>query len=712
MVEQADRLDRLIEDAKPGLLVQIAALAVGLHGLVVLAVGVQSMVLLTTSGWRALFPPALVAVGGLTVFSAYGMGRFLRSVGWAGPLMAALAALLSGVWVLVCATGLVLMPLALLAAGAAPVPLALSLVAIPSWLRCSRARAQLRIELAEDAPRQAGVGGLVAAAAVVLVLGAGAWFVIGGMSAGDPMVLAIVRRGEVHADADQRAVRQLARSLENRGLFPAVVDAPLPADGSLDEARGAARAEGAGHLLVLDLVAEEEREGVLPATALFAVRITAHLTSSRPGDEEVASSETMEFAYERATAGQVVDEVAETWADVLQPWTLDALFARESFQPVLALEVPSGRVLAASGLMELRAGVQARRDRAAEWAAWCQAEGERLDALADAEPGVGCYGDPCSPWSLIGSTAEGHAVVQDAPRVPMFRVPPTVKPQWTEPPERLLVLDPERPEAERDLIRSGNIYGLARIEPGGRFAAVETFAATGAQALVTLDVATGEPVDVAVLAPRQRTNWVRPGLDGGPALVRLKRGGAGLIWADGGLDLPPLDEGFWVRTPDGDRVLGQLGEEAALYDTEGQATGRLSVQGWITAAEWDDESLYVMDGHAGACRVRQLDPRSLRVRKTTPLAHCLRRPRRLADGRWLGLAPLSAPGDAPGDDELVLWDPVADALLPLTANSFDEEKVSPTPDGRYAWIHRRLEDWPREFDTKLYRRQVCRVEIP
>jgi hypothetical protein len=711
MTEAGDRLDILIDQAKPSALVSFAAGVLAVHGLLVLAAGVQALVALSTTGWLALFPPALVAVGGLTILSAYGMGRFVRHVGWAGPPMAALAALLSGSWFLICALRLVILPGAMVAASFAPMSLLLSLVALPAWLRCSRARRQLVIELAEDAPREPGPGGLIAAVVVVVLLGAGAWAVIGGMSTGDPMVLAIVRRGSIHPDVDPQVSTLLAGSLQGRGLAPIAVEEALPAGAELSEARALGRAEGAGHLLVIDLVGVPEREGVLPGTSLFAVSATAYLTSTRPGDPEIAASEPLEFTYEDATVRAVVSAVASTWAEVLEPWTLDVLFARESFGPVLALEVPSSRVRAASRLRELRQAVEARRAQEAGWWDYCTGEAEQMAALVEAEPGVTCYGDPCRPWNLVGSTADGHALVQEGPRQPIFQIPPTVKPQWTEPPERLFVLDPERPGVERELMRSGNIYGLSRIDPGGHFTAVEIFGADGAEAVVTMDVASGQPVDAVILARRQRTNWVRPGLDGGPLLVRMQGGGAGLVSSVGSVDLPTLDEGFWVRTPDGDRVLGQLGDLASLYDLEGESTGRLPIEGWMTA-ESDGETLYVMDGQHGGCRMRELDPRTLKVRETTRLGACLSQPRRLADGRWLGLAELSAPGDSPGDPEVVLWDPAADALLPLTANSFDEEKVSPSPDGRYAWVHRRIGRWPREFDTKLYRRQVCRVEIP
>lgn len=711
MTEAEDRLDLLIDQAKPGGLVSFAAGLLALHGVLLLAAGVQALVVLTTSGWYAWFPPALIAVGGLTCLSAYGMGRFVPLVGWSGPPMAALAALLAGAWVLVCALKLVILPGALLAAAIAPLSLLLSLAALPGWHRCSRARAELRVELAEDAPRQPGLGGLVVAGLVVVLLGAGAWAVIAGMAAGDPMALAIVRRGSIHEDADQRVVQQLARTLGNQGLRTLVVATPVEAEAPLSDARAAGRGEGALHLLVVDFAGEAEREGVLGGTSLFAVSVTGHLTSTRHGDLEVATSDPIEFTFEDATARAVVDRVGETWVDVLWPWALDALFLRESFQPVLEAKVPATRMDAANELMQLRSAVRARRDRVQEWGDYCASQSEEVAALVAAEPGVQCFGDPCSPWSLVGATADGHALLQEGPRVPMFGIPPTAKPKWTEPPERLFVLDPERPEAQRELLRSGNIYGLTRVDPGGRFAAVELFGSDGSEAVVTMDVATGEPVDAVVLARRERTNWVRPGLDGGGLLIRLKNGGAGVLSSEGSLDLPTLDEGFWVRTPDGDRILGQIGDDAALYDLEGGSIGRLPIEGWMTV-ESDGEALYVMDGRAGDCRLREVDPVSLRVRKTTQLDLCLVRPRRMVDGRWIGVAAVSAPGDAPGDNELVLWDPAADAVVPLTANSFDEEKASPTPDGRYAWFHRRLEDWPRKFDVRLYRRQVCRVEIP
>jgi hypothetical protein len=711
MTESEDRLDLLIEQAKPCGLVSAAAAVLAIHGLLVLTAGVQALVVLTTDGWYAWFPPALVAVGGLTCLAAYGMGRFVPLVGLAGPPMAALAALLSGGWVLVCALKLVILPFALIAGSVAPLSLLLSLVALPAWFRCSSARRQLRIELAEDAPRQAGLGGLVAAGAVVLLLGGGAWALIGGMAAGDPMAVAIVRRGAIHEDADARVAAHLASRLGAQGLFATAVPTSLPAEATLDEVRAAGRSEGALHLLVLDMQGVAEREGVLAGTSLWAVTVSAALTSTRHGDEEIVVADPMEFAYEDPTARAVVDRVGETWVDVLWPWTLDALYARESFQPVLEARVPTTRISAANDLMQLRHAVQARRDREQEWTDWCSSQAEDVAALTAAESGVTCYGDPCRPWNLVGATADGHALVQEGPRVPIFQIPPAPKPSWLEPPERLFVLDPDGPADGRELLRTGNIYGLSEVDRSGRYASVELFGADGAEAIVTMDVRSGEPVDAVVLARRQRTDAVRPSPEGRPLFVRLDGGGTGLLASDVAVDLPNLGDGFWVQTPDGLRVFGLANSEAALYDLEGHSTGRLPVEGWTTV-ESDGEVLYVMDRSGNGCRMREVDPSTLRVRRTTPIETCLGRPRRMADGRWLGVARLSAPGDAPGDKELVLWDPSVDALLPLTANTFDEEKVAPTPDGRYAWVHRRLEDWPRKFDVRLYRRQLCRVEIP
>jgi|GEM_PF-3648067 len=705
------QLDDLIDQAKPSGLIAFAAGILALHGLLVLAAGVQAWAALLLSGWMAYVPYALIGVGGFTLLSGYGMAKFVPRLGWTAPFASALAAALAGGWFLLSASQMLVLPGAFLAAGLAPLSLLLTLIAQPAWHKCARARKLLHKELGDDAPKGSG-GGLVVAAILLVILGGAGVAVMGALSVGDPLVVGIVRRGQIHDAADRGLAMDFGFALEKRGLLPVPIPDALPADASLDAARQAARAEGAGHVLVLDLAVVEERDGVIPGTKLFAVTTRASLAGTGRGDPAATESETLEFAFEDATPRSVANDVAETWVDALTPWTLEALYGRESFAPVLEAKVPTSQLASARKLSQLQDAVAARQKRSAEWAEYCSTEADQMAALVDSESGISCLGDPCRPYSAVGVSAAGEIIIQEGSRRPVFKIPPSTRPLWTEAPERLFAVDPANPTQERELMRSGNFYDLAKVDADGKFAVVETFGSGGTEAVVTLDIATGAPADVAVLSGRQRTSWVRPGLDGGPSLVKLRRAGSGLIWADGGVDFPTLDQGYWVRTPTGDRVLGQIDDVAALYDRDADATGKLTLQGRMTAAEFDGDRLYVMDESREGCRLLTVDASTLKVKATTELDGCLKRPRRLPDGRWVGVAPLSAEGDAPGDREAVLWDPAADAWVPLTANSFDEESVFPTPDGARVVFNRRLPDWPSKFDTKLYRRQVCWAEIP
>ena len=534
-------LDELIDRAKPSLLVSLAGAAMALHGVLALATGMQGGIVTTGgSGWMTWIPPILLAAGAANIAGAYAMAKFVKGVGMTAPFIAAFTGAVSGGWFLVTVFGYVLSPGALITAMFAVPTVLLVVIAQPSWHRCAQARRKLAGELGDGARKGTGGGGLVAVGVTLLIVIGGGMAVMSGLSIGDPLILGIVRRGTIDEGADVALAGEIAANLERAGLTLAIVPDPVPADASLEDALTAARTVRAGHALILDLAGRELRPGLVPGSKLFGVTMTAHLASTRPGAAPVSFGE-LEYALESFSGAAAVHGTAEGWAEALNPWTLDALFAQASFAPVLAYEVSSGQLSQARELSQLQRGVAARHDQEVEWVAFCAAEAERLATVGEAEPGVTCLEGACRAWFAAGVAQDGRVLVQEYTREPIFKIPPSVKPDWTDPPERLLMLDPDEPGKLKPLFAANNLYDLAKVDVDGRFAIVEAFGEDDIEALVRLDLREDTVAEVALLARRQRTRWFQPGIDGGPTAVGVRNVGTGLLWADGGLDIPGLD---------------------------------------------------------------------------------------------------------------------------------------------------------------------------
>jgi hypothetical protein len=715
MTEDDGRLDALLDQAKPHLLVSVAALILALEGMLLMTVGVQGLLFVGPSGWMSMFPPALLVVGVLTVASAFGLGKIVGPAGWAALLVSALAVLLGGSWFVICALHLVISPAVLLAAAGSPLAFAAVAAAIVPFRRCARARKALARELEGTVPGSGGGGMLAAVVIVGLVLVIG-YVVIQSTMGGDPMVVAVVLRGEIDETADRGFANSFAWELDGTGLDGVVAEEPLPADADLDDVRRAGAAVGAAHAVVVDLDSRVEREGVIPGTQLHVVTCSAQFVSTVRGGEPVAH-EPLEFALEEATAGDAVSDVGETWGAALTPWVVEQVFASEAFAPVLAGDAGTTveEMNAARELASMEDAVWERKALAEGYGDYCELEAERLAALREGEiHPTSCLGDPCSQYTLIGVDAAGRAIVQDGSRRPLFKIPLTPKTGWTEKPERIFAVDLANPDDEFNLVRSANFYDFGKLDPGREFASVETFGSNRTEAIYTVELKSGDRRDLALLEPRERTSWILAAPGGEGALVKIKKGPCLLLSANQRIDLPGFRRARWVETPDGTRILGQLDDTAALFELDGsRGSGRLKLRGAMIAAFGDGEGeLVVLDKDGHDCRMLRVDASSLSVRSQQEMPECLTSPQLLDDGRLLGIARASLEGDAPGDREVVLWDPRSDQLTPLSSGYFEEETVYPTPDGRRAVFNRRLEDWPVEYDTRTYRRQVCWLDIP
>lgn len=337
MTEDDGRLDALLDQAKPHLLVSVAALILALEGMLMMTAGVQGLLFVGPSGWLSFFPPVLLVCGVLAIASAFGMGKIVGPAGWAALAISALSLAVAGGWFVICALHLVISPAVLLAAGGSPLAFLATVAAFVPFRRCARARKALARELEGTVPGSGGMGMVAAVVVVGLVLALG-YLVLQATRAGDPMVVAVVLRGGIDETADPGFAAAFAYALDGTGLDGVVAEEPLPADASLDDARRAGQAAGAAHAVVVDLSTRIERKGVIPGTQLHVVTCSAELVATGRGAAESAVHEPLEFAFEEATAGDVVSRVGETWAEALTPWVLEGVFASEAFEPVLAGE--------------------------------------------------------------------------------------------------------------------------------------------------------------------------------------------------------------------------------------------------------------------------------------------------------------------------------------------------------------------------------------
>ncbi len=425
MTDDDGRLDALLDQAKPHLLVSVAALILALEGMMMMTVGIQGLLFVGPSGWMSLFPPAQLVCGVLAIASAVGRGKIVGPAGLAALGISALTALLASGWFIVCALHLVFSPAVLLAAAGSPLAFAAVAVAIVPFRRCARARKALARELEGTVPSSGGMD-MLAAVVVVGVLLLLGYLIIQATVGGDPMVVAVVLRGEIDETADRGFATSFAWELDGTGLDGVVAEETLPADASMDDVRRAGAAAGAAHAVVVDLSTRQEREGVIPGTQLQVVSCSAQLVATGRGVAEPALHEPLEFAFEEATAGDAVSRVGETWAAALTPWVVEQVFAAEAFAPVLAGDTGTTveEMNAARELASMEDAVWERKAVAEGYDDYCKLEAERLAALREGEiHPTTCLGDPCSQYTLIGVDGAGRAIIQDGSRRPLFKIP-------------------------------------------------------------------------------------------------------------------------------------------------------------------------------------------------------------------------------------------------------------------------------------------------
>lgn len=570
--------------------------------------------------------------------------------------------------------------------------------------------------LTPDAPRRGGGWVVAVLALALLLIGAGAgYYYYSGLDTTDPTRVQVVLAGGVEPGLDGPLRRTFVRRLEDHGFDVVLEEETLSGDHEARVAetrRRALEAEAATSVL-LDLEVTEEREGIVEGHHLYRSRLAAHVVPTAP-DADI-TTETVEFAFEGPSAILVATGLTDTWLDTLAPSAIDRLYRTERVGALVAgADVPMDRMRFGTKIRDGRAMVEGRRDRIAAWDAVVERGRQQVASLGDTERGVTCFGDPSRPWSVVGLTEDGEsAIVQEHYRTPIFGMLDTGRLRWTEPPESLLVVPLDAPDEPRPLMRVGHFYSVSMAANGGRHV-TGAFFGSGVPAVVTLDVASGEWTQRWLLEERERVGVGHASSDGRAILASRRRQGWGLFDGEETLVMPPLRAAEIVGSPDGDRVVGQLeddrlaviGMDGAPLEPWPQMDGRLR------AVLERDGRIAVLVQRGRQCALSSFDLSTRALGAPAPLPTCLRDAHLLPDGRLIGAAVHSAPGDPPGDSEVVLVTPETQQIEVLTRGSERDELVRVSADGGRVIFNRRLEDWPAEHDVRLYRRVVCWADVP
>ncbi|MCO4748168.1 MAG: hypothetical protein KC912_25465, partial [Proteobacteria bacterium] len=358
-------------------------------------------------------------------------------------------------------------------------------------------------------------------------------------SAGEAHKAVLLSTGEIDSAADSRLLRDLEDGLDEMGFD--IVHDPNPLD-SVDAATARSRADrvGAAHAVVLAFESSKEREGALPGSHLYTASVTAHVVNAIE-QHPTTKPFGLEFVREDTSATAIASSARGTWLSALAPHIADALLYSPQLSTVMDGEGATKALIAVTDLKKYEDLIGSRHDANLEYETYCKEQGERLHSFAEAE-GITCYGNPCGQYAMVGVTPNNRPIVQDLSRIPIFKVPPARKGYWAEPPERLTVL--EEDGTERDLMRSGNFYGIATARAGG-VGTVEAFTSEGSSAVWGFSTQDGGKEQLTLLAPRERNALSEVSPDGSTTFWCLTDGAGCFVQGDGAKT--PIPQVWWAR---------------------------------------------------------------------------------------------------------------------------------------------------------------------
>lgn len=551
----------------------------------------------------------------------------------------------------------------------------------------------------------------------VLALGAtGAWFYLQGEGHGDPTRVLVVMHGGLEPGLDGPLLRSFGRRLGDHG-FDVVVDEEMidgAHDAALFEARRRALEVDAGHAVLLELSVDQERAGIVDGHHLYRARLATYVVATDPG-QEVGSDE-LEFAFEGASAMLVASGLQNTWIDTLAPGAIERLHASPTIAAIVSGEEPVAmeRMPFATELRDGQVAVDERRARIERWERVVSEGRAQVASSNNAESGVRCFGDPSRPWSVVGFTGDGeNVVVQEHYRTPIFGFIDTGNLRWIEPPESLLVVALSDPTDSRALMRVGHFYSVSTSSNAGRHV-TGAFFGSGVPAVVTLDVESGDWSQRWLLEEGERVGWGIASSDGRAILAHRRQAGWGVFTGNETIDMPDVRHPAFVQVGDAQRIVGQLDDgRVAVMDSRGAPLEPfVPLEGRLERVLSRGDAVSLLSRQGRSCSLTSFDVASRALGQPVALPLCLDDAALLPDGRLVGVGFYSAPGDPPGDTEIVLVDPTTQVVTALTRGSQRDEMLRLSPDGGRVVFNRRFDEWPRGFNLRLFRRAVCTLEIP
>ncbi len=553
-------------------------------------------------------------------------------------------------------------------------------------------------------------GGLVVA--VIASIGSALFFV--GATTYDPTTLVLGLEG-VGAELEPRLLEGLDAELQRFGFRTVKVEALG------DDPRAAllARAsdESAAYVVHLELTNERVRDGLTTDTGFYRQGLTIHLVET--GSEEEVATHGLTFGHESLAEVEISQGLVSAWVHGLGPQLLETLYARddvrEAMESATDVEI-AGRAL---DLTNNQSDVDTIRQTREDLTSLCRQMGANLEAAnAQSDPRVRCYGDPCGETYLVGITADGgQAIVQVETSQPYVNF--LAEMRWAEVEERLerVPLGEDGAGTPTVLATASNFYGVGGMaaSPSSRFIAVVEQGRENNLGVVGVDAASGERRVVSVLGPIRGPSLVLPSANG-QAVYAASRGHGVIARADGTTRQVSgwgLTGATWLELP----ALGvphvlatyhRFHDQILLLQDDGHpAIEPVDLVGRFGGYAGASDGLLVMVlSDASGCFVSRFDPVRGEMVTNQHIDECISQPRLLADGRVIGIADITAEGDTPGDDEVVIADPATGEVRPLTRGTFREANPQVAVGGTRVAFERHMSA-PEGAPFRSHRSVVC-----
>lgn len=590
----------------------------------------------------------------------------------------------------------------------------------------------------EVAPRRPARAGPWIVLGVVAVLVAGAIFGLVRLASRplpDRVAVAVHGCGE---RCNPDLANAVAQGLSRAGLE----GKPLAlTSGDVAREREAARELRAGYVIDLGVEPVLNREGLSHDRTFVVARATARLYAA-DGDARIVAQHSVTTGMERETVGAALYAMGTSFAEMLFPDMVQALFARPDVKDAVDSQRGIEGFARTERVDRSRRALDARARIEAEYRRACAVEARGLAALE--RTGMHCVTPACAEEYAVGVLPDGSAaVVQVGTPSVVFPFAPDSQPTRYPGVERIDLV-PLPSGARRTLATAQRVYGYPALSENGA-TVVYVESTSDSYGLVAIDLASGDRRVLHVTRRPERMQdpklspdgarvlvTARIGADGPPRLLVSSTAGGGthvlaeglgpsrwvtLATAPGGTPRPLI--AAYVR-PDAPTTApvaqdpsleaatspiaevgtaGAPGEAAAAPPRTWPTRPYVRVidpDSGVTVARVGGDQHSVVDvsgsrhgelfvewddGDQG-CGIGRFDSATGQT-SWLPMATCAANLAVAADGVLVGEAIVSRPGDASGADaEIATVDPATGAVAPLTASETRERYVRTARDGR------------------------------